>query len=698
MNSNRIALLLGSTAVFTVSQFGLNGAFAQDAAPAVETETTVLETIYVSGEKLLRSLQETASSVVLISSEDLEDKPDEKNVQEAVQDIPNVLYPGSLGTAPIIRGQDTQGPNTGALAYFSGTVPRASINLDGHNQSYFETVFGKTSTWDVDNIEVFRGPQTTSQGANSIAGAIVVNTKDPTFTPEGAFQAEYGSYNAHRISGMLSGPLTDQLAARVALDYYGRETFIDFINSSFTEDRTDTDIMSFNGRAKLLWTPDALPGLKAKLTYSASQNNQPTSEATNFTPYNSLKSTATSVPTFYQRSHTGIADISYEFENGVTVSNRTQFTDFYMQRTLESGNGDATVDQQSGSNELLVRFGNEESKFSGVAGLYASRTQSDESFSFAYSGSPDFDDTKDNLGLFSEVDYRFNERWTLTGGLRVESDRVQRSGQSTTTASGSSVNFDYDETFNEILPKIAIAYNFTPDVTVGGMINRGFNPGGVAFDFLNGNANPFEAETLWNYEIFGRANLLDEKLTLTGNVFYSDISNAQRYFKTTLPGSSVTQVLTLNAEEAYSYGVELGIGYQILDNLRVNANAGVLKTEITRFDSKPSVEGNDFSKSPGYMLGAGVEWAVLDNLVLSANVQHTDGYYSDDSNTVAYAIDSYTVANARATFQVHDHLEVYGYVDNIFDESTPTYIGNNSGVTATMLAPRMFGIGLKASF
>jgi outer membrane receptor protein involved in Fe transport len=62
-------------------------------------------------------------------------------------------------------------------------VPRATINLDGHYLNYNEMYFGAPSVWDVDSIEVYRGPQTTSQGANAIAGAIVVKTKDPTFTP-----------------------------------------------------------------------------------------------------------------------------------------------------------------------------------------------------------------------------------------------------------------------------------------------------------------------------------------------------------------------------------------------------------------------------------------------------------------------------------------------------------------------------------
>jgi len=347
----------------------------------------------------------------------------------------------------------------------------------------------------------------------------------------------------------------------------------------------------------------------------------------------------------------------------------------------------------------LINFGDEDSMFSGVAGVFLSHTQSDETLVLAFNGNPDFEDTKDNIGVFTEIDYRINDAWTLTGGLRFENDRVKRSGIST-EAAFVPVDFDFDETFNALLPKIALAYNITPDVTVGGLINRGFNPGGVAFDFVNGQPAEFDAETLWNYEIFGRANLFDDRLSVSANIFYTDFHDSQRYFQTVLPGSAVTQYITLNAERAYSYGLEFAVGYQVLDNLLLTANAGVLQSEITEFNALPTVEGNEFSKSPGYTLGFGVDWNVLENLTLSANVEHFDGYYSDDLNTPAFQVDPYTIANARATYQFHDHLQVFGYVNNIFDERVPTYLENRPGVAnfAVMTAPRMFGIGAKATF
>ncbi|MBJ6945673.1 TonB-dependent receptor plug domain-containing protein, partial [Vibrio cholerae] len=77
---------------------------------------------------------------------------------DALLGTPNVNFPasGGLGGAPTIRGQDSEGPNSGATAFFGGTVPRTVVNIDGHNLTYNELVFGNVPIWDVNSIEVFR--------------------------------------------------------------------------------------------------------------------------------------------------------------------------------------------------------------------------------------------------------------------------------------------------------------------------------------------------------------------------------------------------------------------------------------------------------------------------------------------------------------------------------------------------------------
>lgn len=654
-----------------------------------------LDTITITGEKVERDLKGTASSVSIKTAREIEqDNTGNASVSEVLSDVPNVVYTDSVG-APVIRGQDTQGPLTGQNSFWGGTVPRATINVDGHYLSYNEYYFGATSPWDVKSIEVFRGPQTTSQGANAIAGAIIVNTKDPTFTREAAFLTEFGSYKTRRTALMLSGPIIkDQLAGRITLDYSGRDSFIDYVSPNFQRQYADQDFRALNLRAKLLWRPAELPGFEAKLTYSRNSTNRPTQEAAS-TPFDWLKHVTTTMPSWRQDTNTGILDLSYDFGNRFKLFNQSQYTDLSVSRkTGILGSGDAYITQTNISNETRLTYGEQGDVLSGVAGLYYAHTKTDETLYL--SGKSTFDDTKRNLGIFGELSYRLTDRWTLTGSLRYQQDKIERIGSTVFARQG----VDYDKTFSAVLPKLSLAYAVTPDWTVGALVNRGYNPGGVSLNLTSGQWLPFKDETLWNYELFTRASLLDNRLNLSGNLFYTDFRNAQ-YFIPVVLATGVVQSYAINAERAHAYGLEVNADYRLLDNLTVKLGAGLLRTEIDKISANASYEGNEFAKSPGYMLTAGLSWDVTSKFNITGQIRHTDGYYSDVANTRIYVVKPYTIADVRASYQVTDNLQVYGYVKNIFDERAPTYMQQNraiGGTEASMTAPRMFGAGLKGTF
>jgi len=685
--------LIGGVSLLAVSVLLSSRAFSQDAQEA--GDATVLKPIVVTGEKVSRDLKSTASSVSIKTSREIDkEKTGDATVSETIADVPNVVFSDTV-SAPIIRGQDTQGPNTGATAFFAGTVPRATINVDGHYLGYNEFIYGATSIWDVDSIEVFRGPQTTSQGANAIAGAIIVNTKDPTFTPEGAYQAEIGSYKTRRASVAVSGPLVeDQLAARVALDYSGRDTFIDYINKGFYHKGTDQNFREFNGRVKLLWEPPEIPGLTAKLTYSFNASNRPSQEAAS-KPFDELQHVTNTMPSWKQRTNTAFFDLSYELDNGVKLYNQTQFSASIADRTTGLvNNGDANIDQKNVSEEIRATFGDKDDTLSGVVGIYYANNHADEILYL--SGTSKFDDRKQNLGIYSELAYRMTDKWTLTGGLRYERDVIERYGTSVYAPTPVS----YDQTFNAVLPKVSLAYALTDDWTVGALVSRGYNPGGVSLNIAAKKWMKFEDENIWNYELFTRANLLDDKLILTSNVFYMDMKNAQ-YNIPVVIASGISQSYTINAEAAHAYGLEVGADYQVLDNLMLRASAGILRTEIDRISSNVSYEGNEFAKSPGYMFTLGASWDVTEKFNISGQLRHLDGYYSDTANTAAYSVKPYTIADVRASYQLRKEFEVYAYVKNIFDERSPTYMQQNrgiGGIEASMTTPRMFGVGVKGTF
>src|SRR5690348_7661088 len=196
---------------------------AAAAVQAAAVASTKGDEIVVTGERVNRSLRDTASSVVVVTQQQIEAAGADR-VEEMLAAVPNVqLGGGSQG--PAIRGLDTTGPLQALPAFLGGNRPRTTIVVDGRPVTYNELVFGAAPLWDVERIEVYRSPQTTTQGVNSIAGAIFVFSDDPTFDVRARARLTGGDYGSRQISAMASGPLSRDLAVRVAGDFrYSRTT------------------------------------------------------------------------------------------------------------------------------------------------------------------------------------------------------------------------------------------------------------------------------------------------------------------------------------------------------------------------------------------------------------------------------------------------------------------------------------------
>lgn len=679
------SLLLGTAAL---------PGFAQP-APVPKTngaDVTVLDPIILTGEKRDRSLRDTAASAAVVTDVDVKRKTT-GSVAEALTTTPNVVYTDTVG-APVIRGQDAQGPNFGSSAFFGGTMPRATTNLDGHYLTYFENVFGTTSIWDVDTIEVFRGPQTTAQGTNSIAGALIVRTKDPEFTRKGAVQLQYGSRGAYRASIMASGPLSDSLAARLTLDSFGRNSFITYTNPVFKSG--NHDFAARTARLKLLWRPADLDGTEVKLTFAHNNSSRPTIEAATG-DIDTLESATRSMPNYDLRNNSFIGDVTQDLDNGVRLIGQLQFSNLNVRRVIEPAeNGAATLKTVTKSVEMRAVFGQTEDLFSGLAGLFYSHVTSDDTLNVR--GLSHFDDDKKNLGLFGEMSWRPDPRWTLTGALRYQRDDITRQG----TTPFAPTAMDFNRRFDAWLPKVSVSYEASPEWNVGALVSRGYNPGGLNLSFATRQYIPFDKETVWNYELFARGTLLDGRLNVNGNLFYADYHNSQRLLPDYIGGLPYG-VVVVNADAAKAYGLELQADYQANDAVQLRGALGLLHTRIGEFKDAlgQSYDGNEFARSPGYMLSLGADWAPTPELRISGDIRHIDGYYSDDENRTGYAIDPYTVANAKVSYTMQNGLELYAYAENLFDAHAATWKFDDrtaGGVAAAMVKPREIGMGLRMDF
>lgn len=691
--SRRAALLasaLSSPALLTGTS-----ALADDSPDA----TVQLDEIIIRGDTAERSLQDTSSSVSVIGAEQLQDKAAFATINEVIADTPNVFIPGTT-SAPIIRGVDSDGPLVGGNAYLAKPLPRATMSVDGRYVTSIELGGGGATTWDVESVEVFRGPQTTSQGANAIAGAIVVNTKDPTFTPEYTGQIVYGSRNKRRLSFAASGPLSDDLAARIALDYTGRDTFVSYTNASFTEPGFDYDFSSLSGRIKLLWEPKDLPQLQVKLTYSHTDLHRPKNETVT-PPYDALVNTGEYQDYMDVVSDGVVLDVAYDFLNGVKLENQLQYSeadyDFVFAYPYA---GTAARDYQSISNELKLTFGQPGDVWSGVAGLYYSDEDTDANFANTYFGTPfgnaDLTYRTRSTALYGETTWRFAQDWAVTGGLRLQRDQIEING----TTSYVPGPLNYDRSFTELMPTLTLAHDLSPDWTVGATVSKGYLPGGAGTNFRGREYYEFQPETAKNAELFVRGNALGGTLTLSGNLFYTEYEDIQRSVTNCLDADcTVTQgSMIVNGEKAHSYGFELDTDYQASSTLRLSASLGALKTEVTKFTDHDGTkyEGNEFARAPGYSIGLAAAWDITDSLTLQGNARYVDGYFSSDTNEPESLVDGYTLANLRLSYRPSERMEYFAYINNVFDNRAPLSTSRSGAVE--ILEPREIGAGLRVAF
>ncbi len=693
MEQRRTARLLGGVSFAAICAFSPISVLAQDSLD----DSTYLGTIYITGDTMTRSQQRTASSVTVVDGEEIAALKGADSVSDVLGSMANLTLPAEGGQdgTPTIRGQDGEGPNSGATAFFGGSAPRLAVNVDGHYLSYNELVYATSSLWDVENIELFRGPQTVSQGANSIAGALIIDTADPTFTPEGAIKLELGSGGKRTGALVASGQIAKDVAARLTFEHTQRENYIDYTNSAFSLGDTDQDHSSTTARLKLLWEPSQFSQFSSQFTYAHSKSNRPTWEAATG-DYGDYESEATSNPSWTQETDTAIHDLSYEFDNGVTLTNQIQYSSMLTERTTSPDYfGSAEIDQQNISNELRLVFGDETDTLSGVVGVFASHTDSDESL-YLISESL-FEDEKDSLGVFAGVDYRLTDRLYLGASLRFQSDRVQRTG----TSSFASEDLDYDETFNAVLPKFTLAYDVNEDTTIGVMVSKGYNPGGVVLGLSSQEWIEFDEETSMNYEIFARTQAFNNRLGLTANLFYTVYEDMQRYVTSEVV-DGYYEAVTVNAEEAHAYGFELGVDFQATDTLDLKASLGLLKTETDVFTSSyGDYSGNSFSNAPSSTFSLSADWDVHPNVTLSGNFRYSGSYYSDDENTDDAEIDAYSVTDLRASYTPTEKLELYAYVNNVFGEDAVTSMRYSRSITAyeaTVVQPREIGLGLQVNF
>lgn len=660
-----------------------------------ENNTITLDEITVVGEKFERNQSSTGSSTSVVTTDQLKREANLLSATQLLKRDVNILDTGLGNDLPSVRGVDGSGPAVGAVAFFAGSRPRLNMQIDGRTSSYNELAFGTKSLWDMKQVEIYRGAQSYAQGRNAIAGAVVMTSNDPTQEWEGAAKLNMGNHRLAQTAALISGPVVkDELAFRLSVDHQQRETAVDL--PYYDPVGNPRWFKATNTRAKLLWTPSALPDLYSRLTFNHLNARAPQSE-TELQP-NSPRYTPER-PVFQTRSASTIWDIGYQLSERWKWENKLVYTHFIHDRKTTSPFNTALppnrrgvparVDGNEFQIEPIIKY--ESEKYRGLFGLFYFNAKQDESVTMLNGRiartpiTTNFNDKTKTKAAFGEITFTPDIPFELTISARYEQEHHQRKGKS------AMFSINRDKKYNVFLPKADIAWKINDDQRLGFKVGKGYNPGGAGVTFgVPYTSYEYDAEYVWNYELYHRWTSADKRLRINSNLFYNDYKDMQLPF-TLGPNSIVIR----NADKVVTYGAEINTEWQATEKLALNAGIGMLKTDIKRYPNS-GIEGNKLARAPSFSGKVGANYRLLDHLEIGTNYSYNSSYYSTADNLVNGKVGHYDQLNVYLAYDFK-HARITLYADNVLNSRKDILLVPRSG-DITRQPERQIGLSTELRF
>lgn len=674
----RMRVLLSGVSALSLYSANLN---AQDnAGAALARDAGQSDVIVVTARRREERLQDVPGSVTAVSSSQL-DQFDAVEIGDIQASSPNLtLHEGDAqNTVAYIRG-------VGQLDSLAFADPGVGIYLDdvylGRAQGSFLDVF------DVERVEVLRGPQGTLYGRNTIGGAIKFVSRQPTETPEAYASFTYGNYDRIDVKAGLSGPIAgDRLLGKAAIAYLRRDGFSQ--NAATGEDDGDKDTLAW--RASLLAKPSE------RFSFELSTDGSIDKPDTSRTPARETDVFGVFPPNddpfVIDADFNDLNDLKvwgltgraiWELSDSATLTSISAYRDLSYDTHLDL---DATAsplfgvfvfeDQNQVSQELQLSV--EHGDLAVVSGLYFFREHDvTESGIFgpaiAFVSNSLNDQVTRSYAAYTDASYDLTDRLSISAGVRLtyeEKDfaRIQEFFDGATPlvpplGQGLRVtDVDTSEDFFNVSPRATISYDFSANVTGYASVSRGFKSGG--FDGRSTSdleALPFEAETLWAYEAGLKGSFHDNRLTGSLAFFYNDYNDLQVSSFTADPNNpgNFAAIFT-NAAAARNLGVELEAVARPVEGLRIDVAVGYLDAKYQEFAGENGEDVSDLltpANSPKWTARTGAEirrpFAAGAEFVLAGAVSYRSAVYPTVSSSPVLLQDGYTLFDASAGLEFAD--------------------------------------------
>lgn len=663
-----------------------NSAFAEEAT---------LDPIVVGADFREQNLSQTASSVTIIGEEKIYDKAPQA-FAEVVGSAANVNFSsgGSKSKYIQIRGMGETGQ------FETPLNPTVGLMIDGID---FSNATLGASLFDIEQIEVLRGPQGTTFGANALAGMVIVQSNQPTEETQGHFEATVGNYNTRAFGAAIGGTLIENtLLGRISIYKNDSDGFIH--NSYLNRDDTN-GLDELTAKAKLKWLVSDRHTIDFTFMHidndngydAFSRDNTRTTESD--TPgKDTQKTNAFALKSIYQvnssfhaetRVSYSNSDIEYSFDEDWTYTG--EWYDGFDQYLRDKTQSDLDVRLVSDEEGKLF---NESSSW--VVGVFYKKYKSDLTRNETYLPAPFVSNYKaTSKAIYGQLDTQLNNKLKLVSGLRLEQ-------WETDYEDSDAVNFEDSE--NLVGGKIGLEYQLNSSSLIYSTLSRGYKPNGFnPVTDTSGLPKQYLTESLWNLDLGVNGSYLDGKLTNRTNLFYGQRNDQQVGTSYVTEGFKYTDYIT-NADKSTYYGVETEGSYRVNDVFTLDGSLGLLKAKFDTFHNPVddvSKDGRAPAQSPTYQYNVGFNYMFSESWNFKSNVEGRGSYYF--SNTHDEKSDAYALLHASVEY-INGNWSATLWGRNLTDTNYQTrgYYFDNFGTGAKLYTqqgdPRTFGFTLGYDF
>ena len=699
-------------------------AAAQGAAPSASNGG---EAIVVTATRRAESILNVPMSISAVSEKQLQQAGALK-IEDVVRMIPGLAYTeNSPGQAILaVRGVQTSavfGNLQQAVALYYDDVPVLDLTIPW--------TVPRLQLFDVNRVEVLRGPQGTLFGAGALSGAIRVISNKPDLSgfraaTEDSLTTTKGGGIGGTVNVMVNAPLvTDQLAVRVVGYYDSTPGWID--NPNFGKRTNHSKV--YGGRIEARWKP--VQNLEVVAT-AANEVSKPHDSA--YVPYGSDSDTANFRVRTFNTDNDKIYSLAVNYSMPwATLAVSTSYLDRHATSSMDFSGFANLLTGLTAVSPLIDRFHThdfiqevrlasaQEHPFKWLIGGF------NENYHFhdhevitqaGVSGLGFPTDQLENVGIttrikdyaaFGEVSYDIAPGLTLTAGARWShyslSTATDFALEGTTLFDGPPHVSTGSAKKSAVTPKVSLAYKPSKDITLYALADKGFRTGNAnltTVDPFTGQRLPssYGPDSLWNYEVGAKLALLDHRLDINADAYYIDWKKIQLQVRTP---SGIP--FTANAGSARSKGIELEIVGRPTNAIELGTSLAFNNAKLTSVTAGvPAAKPGD--KLPGsapftaYVYGQyRVPVFQAANLLVRLDYSHTGKEFSDlgnKDNPAAVHYGQYSGFGARATLQTGQY-ELGAFVENLTNDrgrvSARTYFLENVEVRQT---PRTFGAFVRA--